>query len=112
MIEDQDKEDEGKIDFTPQGEALGYISLDQARVLAMRTARDNPAFYGPNYPEISLVWEIISQESSEDYYDIKLSFRPAGHYEDTPGIDQFMIEKTGIIRVRQLLAEPSRLIRP
>ena len=44
--EDQfDKED--KFDaFTPEGEALGYISLDQARVLAIRHARENTDFYG------------------------------------------------------------------
>ena len=38
MAEDQGKEEE-KFDFTPEGEAVGYISLDQARVLAMRHAR-------------------------------------------------------------------------
>ena len=39
MAEDQGKEEE-KFDFTPEGEAVGYISLDQARVLAMRHARE------------------------------------------------------------------------
>ena len=40
MAEDQGKKEE-KFDFTLEGEALGYISLDQARVLAMEHARDN-----------------------------------------------------------------------
>ena len=39
MAEDQGKEEE-KFDFTLEGEAVGYISLDQARVLAMRHARE------------------------------------------------------------------------
>ena len=45
MAEDQGKEEE-KFDFTREGEAVGYISLDQARVLAMQTARDTPGEYG------------------------------------------------------------------
>ena len=45
MAEDQGKEEE-KLDFTREGEAVGYISLDQARVLAMRTARETPDEYG------------------------------------------------------------------
>ena len=36
MAEDQDKKDEEKFEFTAEGEALGYVSLDQAQVLAMR----------------------------------------------------------------------------
>ena len=42
MAEDPKKKEEEKFDFTPEGEALGYISLDQARVFAMRNARENP----------------------------------------------------------------------
>ena len=42
MADDKDKtEDDKKEDkpdsFTPEGEAVGYVSLDQARVLTMRT---------------------------------------------------------------------------
>ena len=46
MVEDESKKDDEKLEFTPEGEALGYISLDQARVLAMRTARETPGEYG------------------------------------------------------------------
>ena len=42
MAEDQRKQEEEKFDFTREGEALGYIWLDQARVLAMRTAGETP----------------------------------------------------------------------
>ena len=34
MVEDESKQEEDKLEFTPEGETLGYISLDQARVLA------------------------------------------------------------------------------
>ena len=45
MAEDQGKEEE-KFDFTGEGEAVEYISLEQARVLAMQT----PDEYGSQYP--------------------------------------------------------------
>ena len=67
-----DKED--KFDAcTQEGETLGYISLEQARVLAMRHARDNADFYGPAYANINLALEVISEEEGEDYYDIRVS---------------------------------------
>ena len=106
-----DKED--KFDaFTAEGESLGYISLEQARVLAMQHARDNRDFYGPAYSEINLVWEVTSQEEGEDYYDIRLSFRPSGRFLGEPGVEQFIIDKTGSIEIRQLLDEPSSLGQP
>ena len=46
MAEDQGKPDEDKLEFTPEGEVLGFISVDQARVLALRHAYDNRAIYG------------------------------------------------------------------
>ena len=49
MAEDQGKEEE-KFDFTGEGEAVGYISLEQARVLAMQTAGETPGEYGSQYP--------------------------------------------------------------
>ena len=41
MVEDNGKEDEPKLEFDSGGQAIAYISLDQARVLALRHARDN-----------------------------------------------------------------------
>ena len=32
MVEDEDKKEEEKFEFTPEGESLGYISLDQAAI--------------------------------------------------------------------------------
>ena len=42
MAEDQEKKDEEKFDFTAQGEAIDYLTLDQARFVAMQTARETP----------------------------------------------------------------------
>jgi len=45
MAQDQGKEEE-KFEFTGEGEAVNYISLPLARLLAIRTARDPPGEYG------------------------------------------------------------------
>ena len=39
MAEDQSRKEEEEFEFTPEGEALGYMSLDQVLLSAMRTAR-------------------------------------------------------------------------
>ena len=107
----ENKEDKPDL-FSPSGEALGYISLEQARVLAIRHARDNTDFYGPRYSGINLVLEVISQEDGEEYYDIRLSFRPAGRFRGEPGVEQFVIDKLGNIEYRQMLDEPTGLDLP
>ena len=48
MAEDQGKEEE-KFEFTGEGEGVNYISLPQARLLAIRTARAPPGEYGSQY---------------------------------------------------------------
>ncbi|MCH8226099.1 MAG: hypothetical protein IIC97_09545, partial [Chloroflexi bacterium] len=106
MAEEEEKKEEEKFEFDAAGQALEYISLDQARVLAIEHARDNPRFYGRRYARRDLVREVISQEESEDYYDIRLSYRPARDFRGEPGIEQFTIDKSGPIRLRQILSEP------
>ena len=98
--------------FDSSGESVGYISLDEARVLAIEHARDNIEIYGTRYSGVSLVWEVVSQEEKEDHYDVRLSFRPAGRFRGEPGLEMFIIDKIGNIRVRQMLDEPTRVERP
>ena len=57
-----------------------------AHVIAIRHARENTEIYGPEYQDINLVWRSVSEEESEKFYDIKLSFRPAGSFNATPGL--------------------------
>ena len=102
MAEDQGKEEE-KFDFTPELE--GYISLDEARVLALQHARDNREVYGP-YADAELVFEVVDAGETEDFYEVTLSFRPAGTFNGSPGSEQFVISKTGIIELRQVLESP------
>ena len=105
---DPEDKEEGKLAFTSEGEGLGYVSLDQARVLAVQHARDNRGYYGRAYAKKELVWEVIGADESEDYYDVRLSYRIAGTTRGKPGIEQFTIDKVGAIELRQILNRPSR----
>ena len=113
MVEDNDREEDDKKEdkfdaFTPEGEAIGYISLEQARVVAMQTARDDPGEYGPRFEGVSMVFDPVEQEEGEDYYVITMSFRPAGEFRGKLGQEQFFIEKEGGVAYRQVLGLPSR----
>ena len=70
MIEDVGKEEE-KFEFDSAGHAVAYISLDQARILALQHAQGNRDFYGP-YSDSDLVWDVIGADETEDYYEIRL----------------------------------------
>ena len=106
--QDQDKKEEGKLDFTPEGEVLGYISLDQAQVLARQTARETPGAYGSNFGGIPMAFDVLESEETEDHYVITLSFRPQGEFAGRTGREQFFIAKEGIVADRQVLALPTR----
>ncbi len=91
MAEDQGKEEE-KFDFTGEGEAVDYISLTQARVLAMTTARETPNDYGSQYQDITMAFETVTATEDEDFYNITLSFRPQGDFSGVPGQEQFFVD--------------------
>ena len=105
-------EDKQEEEFTAEGEFLGYISLDQARIQAIEHARDNIEFYGGQYIDIGLVWEVCRVQESDDYYEIRLSFRPSGGFRGEPGVEQFVFEKNGDLRMRQILDESSGIESP
>jgi hypothetical protein len=98
---------EDKFDFTSEGETLGYISLEQARLVAMQAAREKPGNYGPQLSGTRLVFQLVEQEEGEDYYIVTLSFRPEGNFTGSPGQEQFFIEKEGAVADRQVLSLPT-----
>ena len=109
MVEDQGKPEEAKFDFTREGEALGYISLDQARLDAVQTGRSEPGNYGRRWRNVPMVYEVVEDQETEDDYIIILSFRPEGDFTGTPGREQFVFRnKIGEIAFRQVLTVPSR----
>ena len=106
MAEEESKKEEEKLEFTAEGEAIGYISLDQARVLALRHACDNTDFYGRRNANCDLAWDVLDEEEREDYYYIRRSYPPARGFRGEPGVELFTIDKAGPIEFRQILAEP------
>jgi len=105
VAEDKGKEEE-KFDFTPEGE--GYISLDEARILALRAASENPGDYGSQYQGTTMVFAVVESTETDDNYIILLSVRPQGEFSGTPGQEQFFIGKEGSIAFRQVLTSPIR----
>ena len=106
MVEDENKKEEQKFDFDSAGEVVGYISLEQAVVLAMRTADDEPGNYGRRSTGVRMVFDVVQQEEGEDYYTITLSFRPEGAFVGTAGEEQFFIAKEGTVERRQVRSLP------
>jgi TolB protein len=106
MAEQQDDKQEEKFEFNSAGEVQGYISLEEAGVQAIEYARDNPEFYSSRYQAAGLVWEVSSSTETEDNYEVRLSFRPAGAPSEQAGLEQFIFDKTGQLRVRQILRHP------
>ena len=106
MAQEEGNKEEEKLEFDSAGQALGYISLAQARLLAMQTARETPGDYGGRFSSVSMAFEITESAEDEDYYNITLSFRPQGDFSGRPGREQFFIEKEGAIAHRQVLALP------
>ena len=107
MAEGQGKKDEEKFDFTAQGEGTDYLTLDQARFVAMQTARETPGNYGPALQSVPMVFEVVDAEETEDDYSLTLTFRPEGEFAGTPGREQFVFRnKIGQVAFRQVLALP------
>ena len=67
-------EQEEKLEFTPKGEDFGFISLPQARVLAIQTARANPA-RRRWIRQRRMGFNVLNDYEDEDNYTIVLSFR-------------------------------------
>ena len=63
MAEDKGKEEE-KFDFTAEGE--GYISLDEARILAVRTAVASPGDYGRNFRRVTMVFDVVEATETDE----------------------------------------------
>ena len=94
-----------RIDFTPEGEAANYISLDQVLMLAFQHARINRDIYG-KFENVELVWALDRAHETGDFYDVRLSYRPAHDFRGRPGVEQFIIPKMGGVEFRQIISQP------
>ena len=84
----------------------GKIPLERARLDVRKYAQENLAVYGPVWGNVPLIWEIESAEEDEEFYYIKLTYRPFQNFDGTPGTEEFITDKTGKIEFRQVLTEP------
>ena len=106
MSNEEEKKD--SIESSDTGEGPRYLSLDSARVLAMRTAEAEPGRYGRRYRNTLMAYGRLPtlEEENDDYYVITLSIRPQGNWMGVPGQEKFHVTKTGEIIYRQVLARP------
>ena len=89
----------------PDGEPANYISLDQVLMLAFQHARNNREIYG-KFANVELVWALDRAHETADFYDVRLSYRPAHDFRGRPGVEQFIIPKMGGVEFRQIISEP------
>jgi len=62
MAEDQGKQDEPKLEFDSAGQAIAYISPDQARALAFQLLATTWGFYGCPYTVLCSILCIHQQQ--------------------------------------------------
>ena len=83
---DEEGRKEDKFEFDATGESSGYISMANARILAMQTARDQPGNYGAAFEGVEMFFEVEGDEEDEDYYHVRLSYQPVSDFQGEPGV--------------------------
>ena len=86
----------------------GFVSLDQARDIALGHARDNQDFYGRRYRKRGLAWAVVSQDERADAYYVRLSYQQARGFQGEPGVEEYVIGKSGAVQSRRILSEPRK----
>jgi hypothetical protein len=107
MAED-DINKEDKFDFTAEGEAFGYISLDQAVLRARLLVRQDEVRYLERLGWDEVVWAEINSDQREDTYRVVLQFRrpSRGLVEEQTGEEEFLFDLAGNLQDRQVLVWP------
>ncbi len=108
VAEDQSGPEEEQPDSQRPGSAGEFISLDQARGIALDQARENRDFYGRRYARQDLAWEVVNQEEGAEAYRIRLSYQPARGFRGEAGVEEFTIGRQGSVQSRHIVSEPVR----
>lgn len=82
------------------------LSLEKAKLVAIRFAQENKSVYAPNLVNTPLVWQVDSEKDGEEFYFIRLAYRPGGNFVGTPGLEEFVLDKSGKVEFRQVLSDP------
>ena len=107
-VAEEGEQKEVQPESQPSGGAGEFISLDQARGVALDHARENRDFYGRRYPKMDLAWEVVSQEEQADGYRVQLTYRLAHGFRGNAGVEEFTIDRQGAVRSRRIVSEPVR----
>ena len=94
--------------FDSSGQVEGYISLDQAMLLARQQAQEDAEFYRRRLGWEEIVWSELSSEQREDTYRVVLQFRRPTRLvmEEQTGEEEFVFDLTGKLVFRQVRAWP------
>ena len=87
-------------------ETSGNITLEEARVRAVQFAQLNRELHSPEVQAMHLVWEVSEATEGDQFYFIKLSYRPFENFNGTAGLEEFVMKKSGEIEFRQVLSPP------
>ena len=107
MPEEQDPEDDQPAPQRPGG-AGEFVSLEQARRIAVAYARENQEFYARRYRRQELAWHVVSQVERAEVYDIRLSYRPLREFRGRAGVEDFIIDRQGSVQSRRIVTDPVR----
>ncbi len=101
-----------KEEFDSAGEAIGYVSEDQAMISARRLAAADEGRYKNRLGWNEITWTELSSETRKDSYRIILQFRrPArGLQEEQTGEEEFVFNLLGELQFRQVLAWPTEAV--
>ena len=110
MAESRERRGQRRTAISPEGGKPVDVSLDLALEMAFEYARNNREFYG-RYATVELIWQFVRTRETQEYYEVRLSYRPSGNFRGRPGVEHFIIDKKGAIRFRQIISEPRPLWR-
>ena len=89
----------------PRGSGLRDFNIEQARVMAVRTAQASPAIRRWILRK-RMLFDVLSDSEDENTYTIVLAFRPSEDFEGTPGQKRIKISKAGRFQSREVLSHP------
>lgn len=87
-------------------ETSGDISLETARIRVVQFAQQNLDLYSPELQAMRLVWEVTEATEGDEFYFIKVSYKPFEDFTGTAGLEEFVMKKNGEIEFRQVLRPP------
>ena len=87
------------------------VSLGEAEIIALTAARNDQSLYQRRLGEREIVWDIHSSTEADGYYRIVLDFRPAAAPRNDLGEEEFYIDNSGDVLVRQVRSWPQSTVR-